>query len=248
MEWSIQEVARRAGTTSRTLRHYADIGLLEPRRIGSNGYRYYGPDELIRLQRILLLRELGLGLPAIAGVLAGRSDPAAALRAHLELLELERDRLARRIASVRTTLLKTERGEEVMAEDVLDGFDDKRYEKEVTERWGADAWRDGRRWWSALGEEERRARLVEHETIARHYGRACQEGAGPGDERAQEITRRMYAWQSAVRPPSKSHFAGLGEMFAADPRFGKNYDKYGEGTAAFVRDAMRIYADRQLTD
>ena len=41
MDWSIQEVARLAGTTSRTLRHYDDVGLLLPSRVGSNGYRYY---------------------------------------------------------------------------------------------------------------------------------------------------------------------------------------------------------------
>src|SRR5512144_187656 len=38
MEWSIHEVARSAGTTSRTLRHYGEIGLLPPSRIGANGY------------------------------------------------------------------------------------------------------------------------------------------------------------------------------------------------------------------
>ena len=58
--------ARSAGTTSRTLRHYGAVGLLEPSRIGGNGYRYYDEEALVRLQRIL---ELGLGLPAIAEVL-----------------------------------------------------------------------------------------------------------------------------------------------------------------------------------
>ena len=41
MELSIAEVARTAGTTSRTLRHYDDVGLLPPTRVGANGYRYY---------------------------------------------------------------------------------------------------------------------------------------------------------------------------------------------------------------
>jgi DNA-binding transcriptional MerR regulator len=41
MEWSIVDIARLAGTTSRTLRHYGDVGMLKPSRIGSNGYRYY---------------------------------------------------------------------------------------------------------------------------------------------------------------------------------------------------------------
>ncbi len=51
MDWSIQDIARLAGTTSRTLRHYGDVGLLEPTRIGSNGYRYYDEQALARLQR-----------------------------------------------------------------------------------------------------------------------------------------------------------------------------------------------------
>lgn len=45
-----------------------------------------GVVDQVRLQRILLLRDLGLGLPVIAEVLAGQRDTAAALRAHLTLL------------------------------------------------------------------------------------------------------------------------------------------------------------------
>jgi DNA-binding transcriptional MerR regulator len=49
VEYGIAEVARLAGTTSRTLRHYGDVGLLEPSRIGANGYRYYDTAALTRL-------------------------------------------------------------------------------------------------------------------------------------------------------------------------------------------------------
>ena len=35
--------------------------------------------------------------------------------------------------------------------------------------------------------------------------------------------------------------AGLGKMYVADERFKKNIDKYGEGTAAFVADAIEVY-------
>ena len=38
--------------TSRTLRHYDDIGLLRPSQVGSNGMRYYERDQLLRLQQI----------------------------------------------------------------------------------------------------------------------------------------------------------------------------------------------------
>ena len=123
MDWSIQEIAKLAGTTSRALRHYDDIGLLEPSRIGSNGYRYYDGAALVRLQRILLLRELGLGLPAIADVLAGETAETRALAGHLGWLRQEQDRLARQIASVERTIEALEGGEEIMAKDMFDGFD-----------------------------------------------------------------------------------------------------------------------------
>lgn len=248
MEWSIQEIARRAGTTSRTLRHYGDLGLLAPSRVGSNGYRYYDQDALVRLQRILLLRELGLSLPAIKGVLEGQRDTAVALRAHLRLLEQEQARIGRQIASVRTTLHRTQEGMELMAEEVFDGFDHTAHEREVTERWGREAYEEGDRWWRSLGEAGKKAFLDEHGAIARDWGRAREAGLGAGSEQAQDIARRHCAWLSSSKAPSRSYVVGLGEMYVADPRFGKNYDRYGDGTAAFVRDALTIYAEQRLTD
>ncbi|WP_405415840.1 MerR family transcriptional regulator [Streptomyces rubiginosohelvolus] len=74
MDWPISEVARMSGVTARTLRHYDEIGLLPPARIGSNGHRYYEEHQLLLLQQILVLRELGVGLPEIGRVLADQVD------------------------------------------------------------------------------------------------------------------------------------------------------------------------------
>ncbi|MBN8881039.1 MAG: MerR family DNA-binding transcriptional regulator, partial [Salana multivorans] len=51
--WSIQDVVRRTGVTSRTLRHYDAIGLLPPSFVAVGGIRHYDDDALVRLQRIL---------------------------------------------------------------------------------------------------------------------------------------------------------------------------------------------------
>ncbi|MFC4002552.1 MerR family transcriptional regulator [Prauserella oleivorans] len=67
MAYSIAHVARLAKVTSRTLRHYDEIGLLPPAYLGGNGYRYYEEEQLLRLQQILVLRELGLGLEKLEG-------------------------------------------------------------------------------------------------------------------------------------------------------------------------------------
>ncbi len=122
-EYSIQEVVRLAGTTSRTLRHYDQVGLLSPSRIGSNGYRQYDAAALVRLQRILLLRGLGLGIPAIAETLQDGTSDADALGSHLRWLEEEKSRLDRQIASVALTIRSLEEGEKIMAEQMFDGFD-----------------------------------------------------------------------------------------------------------------------------
>ncbi|HEX7002684.1 MAG TPA: TipAS antibiotic-recognition domain-containing protein [Trueperaceae bacterium] len=248
-EWSIQQLARAAGTTSRTLRHYDQLGLLRPSRIGDNGYRYYDSAALLRLQRILLLRELGLGLPVIGQVLAGQRDAAAALRTHLELLEVERVRLARLTETVRETIEKVERGEALMAEEMFEGFDHSRYKAEVIERWGKDAYERGDKWWRSLSEDEKRQFGQLHLDIAADFGKAMAAGREPASDEVQAIVERHYGWIKIGwqgREPSAEAYRGLAEMYVNDPRFAANYDEHGEGGAKYVRDAMNVFADRRL--
>ncbi|CAM3939671.1 MerR family transcriptional regulator [Nocardia ninae] len=248
-EWSIQDLAKAAGTTSRTLRHYGQLGLLPPSRIGTNGYRYYDQGSLVRLQRILLLRELGLGLPVIAEVLAGEQDSGTALRTHLELLRQEQERIRRQIESVQTTLHKTERGEPLMAAEVFDGFDHTQYKDEVIERWGKDAYESGDRWWRSMSEAEQKQFQQTQADIAADFGRAHAAGLAPDSAEVQAITARHFRWVGIGwqgRPVAKEAFIGLGEMYVADPRFTANYDVHGAGTAELIRDAMRVYAETHL--
>ena len=247
MDWSIQDIARLAGTTSRTLRHYDERGLLKPSRVGDNGYRYYDAAALVRLQRILLLRELGLGLPAIAEVLEGQRDPAGALRTHLTWLRREQQRLARQVASVETTIHKLEEGEALMAEDILDGFDSTPYEEEVVERWGRAAHDEGQRAWAGLGKAGQREHLAEHERVAQALGEAKQRGEAPTSEAVQRLVGRHHAWVSLFWTPGREAYTNLGELYVTDPRFTANYDRHGEGTAAFLRDAMRAFAEKNLS-
>ncbi|UQS26476.1 MerR family transcriptional regulator [Amycolatopsis thermalba] len=80
--FSISQVAKASGVSARMLRHYDAIGLLPPGSVSSNGYRWYGRAELLRLQRIMMLRRLGLGLAEIGEVLRSQTVEAAALRGH----------------------------------------------------------------------------------------------------------------------------------------------------------------------
>ena len=112
MEYTVQALAELSGVTPRTLRWYDRIGLLKPGRVGENGYRYYGPAQVDRLQDILYYRALGVPLDQIRASLDDPSfDRLAALRGHLAALEGERERLEGLIRSVKTTIRKQERSE-----------------------------------------------------------------------------------------------------------------------------------------
>jgi DNA-binding transcriptional MerR regulator len=252
MDWSIQQIARLSGTTSRTLRHYDDIGLLPPTRIGHNGYRYYDQNALSRLQRILLLRDLGLGLEAIGRVLDGQSDNTDALRTHLRWLQLEQQRLDRQIAAVETTITKMEGGEQLMADEMFDGFDHTQYKEEVEQRWGKQAYAKSDAWWRSQSDEQKRAWMARAEQLGKDWIAAAQAGVDPESDEAQELAQRQFDWLRGIPGtpgggaggPTKEYFTGLGEMYVSDPRFSANYG--GIEGATFVRDAMAVYADRNL--
>ena len=122
VKWSIQHVARASGVTARTLRYYDEIGLLRPSSIGPNSYRYYGREQLERLQEILLLRELGLDLATISAILAGDHDRLDALRMHRRQLLAERDRLDSLVATLTATIAHLQEGTDMPAEEMFAGF------------------------------------------------------------------------------------------------------------------------------
>jgi DNA-binding transcriptional MerR regulator len=239
---SIAEAARLAGTTSRTLRHYDAIGLLAPTRTGVNGMRYYDATALRRLQRILLLRGLGLGLPAIAAALQNGQDDAAALHVHVGLLREERHRLDRQIAAVERTIAALREGTEIMAEQMLDGFDHTQYRQEVEQRWGEEAYARSDRWWNTLGEAGRADFLAESRLLGEAWQAAYSAGEQVGSERVRELAARHVAWIARAWggvQPTGEQVAGLAEMYVADDRFAANYG--GPAQAAFVRDALLDY-------
>ena len=251
MEWSIQEVARLAGVSSRTLRHYDAVGLLPPSSTGSGGLRYYGRDGIVRLQRILLLRELGLSLKAIADLLAEQDDAAAALRGHLEQLRGDRRRLDRQIASVERTLAALDDGEELMAKDMLDGFDHTQHREEVEERWGKDAYARSDAWWRALGAEGQATWKEKAEKLGADWIAAADAGVAPDSDEAQALAARHADWLAGIPGtpghdqgrPDAGYLLGLGEMYVADERFAANYG--GQKGAELVRDALRVYVVRR---
>lgn len=95
MPWSTQQLARIAGTTVNSVRHYHQIGLLpEPDR-APNGYKQYEVGHLVQLLRIRRLADLGIGLGQIASLEDDTADPLVEVRKIDERLKQTIEQLTR---------------------------------------------------------------------------------------------------------------------------------------------------------
>lgn len=97
----VGELAKRTGLTVRTLHHYDTMGLLKPSARSGAGYRLYNRDDIARLHAIQALRQVGMPLAEIAGLLAGNGEP---LPATIQRQLLALDRQISRASELRTQL------------------------------------------------------------------------------------------------------------------------------------------------
>src|SRR5215831_18698381 len=117
----IGDFSRLARVSVVTLRHYDDLGLLKPARVDpETGYRYYTPDQLPRLNRILALKELGFSLEQVAR-LSSAELPAAQIRG---MLVLQRAQLEQQVREQRARLAAVEaRLQDIECEGAPPAFD-----------------------------------------------------------------------------------------------------------------------------
>ncbi|MFF8787174.1 MerR family transcriptional regulator [Streptomyces sp. NPDC015125] len=254
MAWSIAEVARMSGVTSRTLRHYDEIGLLPPAWIGSNGHRYYEEADLLRLQQILLMRELDLGLREIEVVLDRQVDQVAVLREHHGRLLAERDRLETLVRTVGRTLAELEEGKDDndMAkinrpENLFEGFEASaaEAEAEARARWPAQ-WEQARQAREAMTAEdqERWQREVTAQMI--RIAEFMVAGTPVADPAVQSEVHAHYQGICRFWTPNAAAYKGLAQTYVDDPQIRANYDTIAEGLAVYQQQAMAVYADARL--
>ena len=106
---SVKEVSQLSGVSVRTLHYYDEIDLLKPSVVAENGYRYYNRDAVVRLQEILLYRELDFPLKKIKEIVGQPGyDKVQALRDQIKLLELKKSRLEAVIAHAKALQMEEE--------------------------------------------------------------------------------------------------------------------------------------------
>ncbi|MGE5391209.1 MAG: MerR family transcriptional regulator [Deltaproteobacteria bacterium] len=250
MYYRINELARLAGVSVRTLRYYDEVGLLIPKR-SEAGYRLYEEAELKKLQQILFWRELDFPLEKIKGLVSEPGlDRRQALQTQITLLK-EKAEHFQRLTRLAQDTLDSEKGVKKMNnEDLFTAFnyeqmmeDQKQYEEEVRERWGnTDAYRISRERAARYSKEDwERINNVQMENL-RDLARLYRSGVAHDHPDVLEVVARNLKFiNDNFYPCSLEVLSGLGQMYVSDERFTAFYDRVATGLAAFYNEAIQHY-------
>jgi DNA-binding transcriptional MerR regulator len=250
MEYTVQKLGKLAGISTRTLRYYDEIGILKPARINSSGYRIYGEVEVDRLQQILFYRELGVSLDSIKEIVTAPAfDGTIALREHREKLLKKRNQLDTLIANVDKTIALTGGVIKMSNKEKFEGFkknmledNEKKYGKEIREKYGKDTIEKSNAKMMNMTQEQYDEVTKLAKQVTTTLAEAFKNGDPASDiaQKAADLHKKWLAYYWSEY--SKEAHAGLAQMYVDDERFTAYYDKKQPGTAAFLRDAVFIYA------
>jgi DNA-binding transcriptional MerR regulator len=242
--YTIKQIADMAGVSRRTLHFYDEKGLLKPSRVGNNGYRYYDEDSLLRLQQIMLYREMGLELQQIKIILEDPDfDMVSVLQVHRQNLRDKIDRLQTLIRTVDATLMHLMGELDMKGNNMFEGFTEekqKQYDKEAIESWGEKASRSINLW-NSYSQERRQAIMQEGKEI--YEGIVSNMGKGTKSPEIRALLKRWHEHLKNYYEPTLEILKGLGEMYYDHPDFNANFSKMHPDLPAFLKEAILIYVN-----
>ena len=251
MEYTIKKVAELSGISTRTLRYYDEIGLLNPARINSSGYRIYGTKEIDRLQQILFYRSLEMKLEDIQKLLNNPNyDPQKALQEHYEQLLEKRTMIDHLILTVEKTI-HYQKGEINMTDkEKFIGFkqqklqeNEERYGKEIREKYGEETVAASNKQWLNLSEAD----VEKMERIEKEMFDALKIVIQTNDyqsDEAKAVFSKHREWLKITSPNySVELHKGLGQMYVGDERFAAYYnDRVGDRAAETLNQIIQEFA------
>jgi MerR family transcriptional regulator, thiopeptide resistance regulator len=246
--YQVKDVARIAGVSIRTLHHYDEIKLLVPRTRTRAGYRLYRDDDLLRLQQILIGRELGLPLEEIRRSL---DDPGFDRR---KALLAQKKQLLKRAGQTKAMIRAIDVALEVLngkskegstdMKEIFGGFDPTRYEEEARERWGnTDAYKESMKRTKRYTREDWKTIQTEQSAIYKDAFAAMKAGKKPADAAVTAIAERhRLSIDRWYYPCNTDAHRGLASLYESDSRFAASIDSHGEGLTPFLVAAIRANA------
>lgn len=250
MEYTILQLATLAGVSTRTLRYYDQTGLLTPLRNPDSQYRIYGDHEVDVLQQILFYKEMGFELSAIKDIIHNPGfNSSAALKSHLQSLEEKEKKVRLLIQTVKKSIEKEEGKIKMTNEEKFAGLKESlieqnelQYGTEIRQAYGEETVDKSNQKFSNLSKKEYDAMQALTEKINIELEAAVTAGISYQDEKGKEIALMHKEWLSYTWSSySVQAHHGLTDMYIADERFQKYYDKKISGCAQFLNDAVHYH-------
>ena len=222
MDYTVGELARRAGLTVRTLHHYEAFGLLRPSGRSEAGYRRYGEADVLRLHRVLALRDAGVPLKDIVPLLDGEAPQplAQVLQAQIEQIEaqlLAQETLLQTLKNAARRLAQHGDGGDAL-QVLLDAMQIRR----VHERWfSPEQMRSLRQRWETLPAAERDAVEAEWPRLAAKARAAMDAGLDPATPEVQTLVRRWLVLQRQFVNMAPGMEDTMRRMYAAEPELAR---------------------------
>jgi DNA-binding transcriptional MerR regulator len=250
---TVKQVAKASGVSVRALHHYDEIGLLKPAHVGRNRYRYYGQEELLRLQQILIHRELGIPLTEIAAILdAPGFDRLATLQQQREKLEAEAKRYAQLVRTIDRTIASLKGDRAMRNADLYKGISAEKqaeYEKWLVDKYGGDMpdrIATSKKAYAELSDADKKLLNEELLTVETEWAAAMTRGIPADSIVLDPLLKRHRAWVATMwgRPCPPEAYAGLADLHLSHPDFVSRYETLGAGFSDYHAAAMKAYAKR----
>lgn len=240
---TVSEISKLFGISVRTLHYYDSIGLLKPTKLTESGYRLYDEQAIVRLQNILIFREIEIPLKEIKEILEKEQlNFEEIMTAQIKLLQMKKAKIEKLIAFA---LDIKEKGEMEMNTEIFNVEEMEQYKNEVIKKWGSTSeYKEYEQKMKGKTEKEQQETMQKLMYFFQELGE-WKENA-PEDSKVQKkiqelqqfITDHFYTCTNEI-------LYGLGQMYVQDERMKHNIDKAGgDGTAQFAQKAITIYCKK----
>ncbi|MGE3317994.1 MAG: MerR family transcriptional regulator [Candidatus Berkiella sp.] len=265
-QWYPKEFSKLTKVSVRTLHHYDEIGLLNPSVRLPNGYRLYSEKDLLLLQRIIALKFFGFTLSSIQDLLVKEFDALAHFKAQRQTLQNQITQLGNADKTLGALIHQLEQNKSIQWDNIVQLIEDYSMTKETEMIWGTDSKKQQeyqrylvdkglatqqqldqcnekvKHWNQAKVESIKN----EQDELFKAFTQAVMQNLPANNPSVQQLVSRHFENIKHFWTPEKASYIQLGNFYCQHPDFEKFFVAYHPKLAEYLRDAMTVFAEREL--
>ncbi|MDF2379625.1 MAG: MerR family transcriptional regulator [Candidatus Gracilibacteria bacterium] len=244
--YTVKQLANLVKVTIKTLHHYDEMGLLKPTQRTDAGYRLYNRDDLLKLQQIMIYKEMEFSLKEIKQLLEDPDfDIKKALHEQKKFLLQQQKKTEQLVQTIDKTIKTLQEDEELVTDaELYEGFTAekaKRYNQEAKEKYG-EMFETSQNRVGNMTKGQWKAIRDEGKTINKEMLNLI--GTDPNSDTVQAVIKRHHAWVENFYPCNKETYVGLSDLYIENPEFTTHYERFASGLAVFMSSSMKFFAKK----